>query len=165
MLCDSYQDYAVLAGAVNIKYSDTTYTSAIVTVRYLHRFNKTATLLVNGTETSLAFPANATITGPLNLTLTTGDATVELEPIDFRWNVAPLPPLKGTPHVFRSPTRATNVYEQVTIAMDRRALLLKCSDGHTSKLHVLCRFKGLLRAVWVDAASYSDLLDVFQPLQ
>jgi alpha-amylase len=89
-LC-SFQDYSHLTAFATVTYKPD-YQSATVTVTALHKANATLSYSFDGKDqASNTITFDATTTKPVTLTVKGDDKTqIELEPLDFKWNAAPL---------------------------------------------------------------------------
>ena len=90
---DSFQDYGKLVGHTHVSYSDATMTAATVEIKAQHQDpSATFTYIVGGKEqTTNKISVGSEVKGPLTVSIKASDGSkIDLEDLDFRWNVEPL---------------------------------------------------------------------------
>lgn len=94
----SFQDFGLLVAHSHVVYSDPSLTSATLEVIALHKDSSVQlTYVLGGTEQSS--PSKSFSTGqttPLSVSVRGSDGSrIDLEPVDFAWNAAPIKPRAG----------------------------------------------------------------------
>lgn len=87
----SFQDYGKLVGHAHVTY-DSSMTSAVVEIIALHKDSATLSYVFGGkAQDSSKASVGKEQAGPLTITVNGVDGSrLDLDPVDFRWNVAPL---------------------------------------------------------------------------